>query len=167
MTKEERFVSIIKQYEGIIYKIAAIYVNDAHDRNDLYQDIVYQLWKYFDTFRGESKISTWMYRIAMNTAITRLKKKHKHIELQESIEKQLSQAFDVYDNSIEEKLRILKAHIDQLHEIDKGIVLLLLEGKSYDEMATITGFSRTNIGTRIHRIKKKLRTEIKAQHHEL
>ena len=74
MQKEEKFISIIKKNEGVIFKITSLYTDNRDDQKDLYQDVVFQLWKSFDSFRSESKISTWMYRIALNTALTRLKK---------------------------------------------------------------------------------------------
>ena len=75
MHKEEQFTTLIKKNEGIIFKITTLYTDHRDDQKDLYQDIVYQLWKSFDSFRNEAKISTWMYRIALNTALTRLKKR--------------------------------------------------------------------------------------------
>ncbi len=164
MTQEDQFVALIKTHEGLIYKVAAVYMDDPEDRKDLYQDIVFQLWKYFDSFRGEAKVTTWMYRVAMNTAITKLKKHKRKTEV--TLNKELSTAFEAYDATVEEKLIILRKHIERLDKVDKGIILLLLEGKSYEEIAEITGLSATAIGTRIHRIKKKLKTNIKAQHHE-
>ena len=77
MNKENEFIRIIKENESIIFKITTIYTDNKEDQQDLYQDIVYQLWKSFDSFRNESKFSTWMYRIALNTALTRIKKKKK------------------------------------------------------------------------------------------
>ena len=157
-TKRE-FVQNIKENEGIIYKVTRIYSNNREDQKDLYQEIVYQLWKSFESFKGESKISTWMYRIALNTSITHLKKE-KGKDNQVPIDSALLNKMEEIDTLMEERITILYAHIKKLSIIEKGIILLHLEGKNYDEMATITGFTNTNIGTRLARIKQKLKTQI-------
>lgn len=159
MPKEDEFVHIIKENQGIIFKITTVYTDTRDDQQDLYQDIVFQLWKSYDSFRSESKISTWMYRIALNTALTRLKKK-KRLKNAVSIDKVVMQQVENYDSEFEAKLKIMYSHIKQLNAIDKGLILLLLEGKKYDEIAEVTGLSPTNVGTRISRIKQKLKEQI-------
>ncbi|MBG6129662.1 RNA polymerase sigma-70 factor (ECF subfamily) [Aquimarina sp. EL_43] len=159
MSKEYEFTRIIKENEGVIFKITTIYTNNYEDQKDLYQEIVYQLWKSYDSFKGDSKISTWMYRVGLNTAITRLKKEKRRgnqIEIYDVIMRQTEQ----YDTGFEERLKKLYAHIHNLNELDKGLILLLLEGKKYEEIAAITGLSPTNVGTKISRIKQKLKTQI-------
>ncbi len=157
MAKEEAFVQIIKQHEGLIFKITTIYTDNADDQKDLYQDIVYQLWKSFDNFREEAKISTWMYRVALNTALTRIRKKKRHGN-QVSIDKVILQQTEQYDMGFEERLKQVYASIHQLNELEKGLILLLLEGKNYGEISEITGLTTTNVGTRISRIKQKLKS---------
>ncbi|MFK7813749.1 MAG: RNA polymerase sigma factor [Maribacter sp.] len=159
MPKEDDFVKVIKQNEGVIFKITTMYTDNRDDQKDLYQDIVFQLWKSFDSFRAESKISTWMYRIALNTALTRLKKS-KRMGHAVAIDKVIMQQTENYNPEFEERLKLLYAHIKQLNVLEKGLVLLLLEGKKYDEIAEITGLSPTNVGTRISRIKQKLKKQI-------
>ncbi len=159
MGKEEEFVSIVKQYEKIIFKITTVYTDNGDDQQDLYQDIVYQLWKSFETFREEAKISTWMYRVAMNTALTRIRKKKRQGN-QVSIDKIILQQTEQYDMAFEERLRQVYASIHQLNELDKGLMLLLLEGKNYGEIAEITGLTLSNVGTRISRIKQKLKSKV-------
>ena len=158
-TKKE-FIRDIKENEGIIYKITRIYSNNTEDQKDLYQEIVYQLWKSYSSFKGNSKISTWMYRIALNTAISNLKKE-KRRGSQVSIDNLLLNQMDQVDTVMEERITLLYAHIKELSIVERGIILLHLEGKSYDEIATITGFTNTNIGTRLARIKQKLKTQVK------
>ncbi|MDB9783137.1 RNA polymerase sigma factor, partial [Winogradskyella sp.] len=143
-----------------IYKITRIYSNNTEDQKDLYQEIVYQLWKSYSSFKGNSKISTWMYRIALNTAISNLKKE-KRRGSQVSIDNLLLNQMDQVDTVMEERITLLYAHIKELSIVERGIILLHLEGKSYDEIATITGFTNTNIGTRLARIKQKLKTQVK------
>lgn len=158
-TKEE-FIRDIKAHQGIIYKTARLYTNTAEDQKDLYQEIVYQLWKSYDSFKEEAKISTWMYRIALNTAISHLKKE-KRKGTQVSIDKVLLDKIDQIDTETEERIALLYAHIKKLSMVERGIILLYLEGKNYEEIAAITGFSSTNVGTRLGRIKQKLKTQIK------
>ena len=159
ISKKEEFVTIIKTHEAIIFKITTIYTDTKEDQKDLYQDIVFQLWKSFETFRNESKISTWMYRVALNTALTQLKKTKKQ-PFPVSIDRVVLEQIDSYDTNFEEKLSIMYVHIKQLNVLEKGLVLLFLEGKKYDEISEITGLSPTNVGTRISRIKTKLKEQI-------
>lgn len=159
MQKEAEFVRIIKENEGLIFKITTLYTNNRDDQKDLYQDVVFQLWKSFDSFRAESKISTWMYRIALNTALTKLRKS-KRMGNSVSIDKVVMQQTENYDPVFEEKLKLLYAHIKQLNVLEKGLMLLLLEGNKYEEIAEITGLSPSNVGTKISRIKQKLKHQI-------
>ena len=159
MGKEESFTRIIKDNEGVIFKITTIYTDNGQDQKDLYQEIVYQLWKSFDSFRNESKISTWMYRIALNTAIGQLKKSKKHSN-KTGIDQVVLQQTENYDTEFENRLKMVYEQIHQLNILEKGLILLLLEGKKYGEIAEITGLSETNVGTRISRIKQKLKSRI-------
>jgi RNA polymerase sigma-70 factor (ECF subfamily) len=160
MQKQQEFVELMKENEGVIFKVTLVYAFNEEDQKDLYQEIVYQLWKSYDSFRGDAKISTWMYRIALNTAITILKKeKRKGNKI--PIDDSLLSRIDQIDTLIDDRLKILYSHIKNLNTIEKGIILLYLEGKSYDEIAAITGFSTTNVGTRLNRIKSKLKSQIK------
>jgi len=160
MPQKETFIQTIKDNEGIIYKITRVYAKDTEDQKDLYQEIVYQLWKSFESFQGKSKISTWIYRIALNTSIA-------HLQHQKSkghsvpIDFKLLDRLDEFDGVMQERLNILYAHIKRLNVIEKGLVLLFLEGKTYNEIAVITGFTTSNVGTRLGRIKQKLKTNIK------
>jgi len=158
MSKESAFYDMIKNHEGIIYKITRVYCDTHDDQMDLYQDIVYQLWKGYDSFKGNSKRSTWMYRVALNTAYSFLRKQKKrgskvaidHLHL----------SYEIKDSSLEERLEEMYGQIKKLKEMDRAIILLLLEGKKYEEIAAITGFTRSNVATRISRIKDKLRTQL-------
>ncbi|CAN5343459.1 sigma-70 family RNA polymerase sigma factor [soil metagenome] len=160
MPNEVEFIRVIQENEGIIFKITSIYTRDKDDQEDLYQEIVYQLWKSFDSFRNESKISTWMYRIALNTSIAHLRKVKKKGE-QVPIDKVILNRMDLSDTVAEERISILYEQIKTLNTIEKGIVVLYLEGKNYEEIANVTGFTSTNIGTRLNRIKQKLKSQIK------
>lgn len=159
MPKEKEFVRIIKEHQGLIYKVAALYTEQKQDRNDLYQEIVYQLWKSFDSFREEAKISTWMYRVALNTAIAHLNKRKKRRK-EVSVDLLPQVAADHSPELLEERVRMLHMEIENLNMLEKGIILLLLEGKKYEEISEITGLSATNVGTRISRIKEKLKIKM-------
>ncbi len=159
MPDKTEFIAIIQENEGLIYKVTKVYTNSREDAQDLYQEIVYQLWKSFGTFRNESKISTWMYRIALNTSIAHLnkeKKKRGHVEIDEG----LLNKTDHSDTIMDERSEMLFGLIKKLSDIEKGIILLYLEGKSYEEIAAITGFTASNVGTRLERIKQKLISQI-------
>lgn len=162
MPKQEEFVRIIKENQGLIYKVAALYTEQKQDRNDLYQEIVFQLWKSFESFRAESKISTWMYRIALNTAIGQLNKRKKRGR-EVGMEVLPQMVTDPSSDILEERVKLLHREIQNLNILEKGIILLLLEGKKYEEIAEITGLSTTNVGTRISRIKEKLKSKMTNQ----
>ncbi|WP_372945095.1 RNA polymerase sigma factor [Muriicola sp.] len=159
MPDEKEFVRIIKEHQGLIYKVSALYTEQKHDRNDLYQEIVYQLWKSFDSFREEAKISTWMYRVALNTAIAYLNRK-KRRGREVSLEVLPQVAAEHSAEILEERVKHLHREIENLNILEKGIILLLLEGKKYEEISEVTGLTSTNIGTRISRIKEKLKAKM-------
>lgn len=149
----------IKANEGLIYKIASIYTDSTEDRKDLVQEIVYNLWKSFESFNQKSSLSTWMYRVAMNVAIYHLKVTKRKV-LTVPLEGHHDGFHEQEANDVEEKLKTLRHHLNYLNLLDKGIVFLYLESKSYDEIAEIIGISSSNVGTRLSRIKEKLKKQI-------
>ena len=159
MNIQDRFTEVIKENEGIIFKISTFYTNNEDDQKDLYQEIVMQLWKSFEQFRGESKISTWLYRVALNTAISLFKKEKRRGD-KVPIDLAILKYTDSRDEIFEERIKLLYDHISRLNELEKGLMLLCLEENSYDEIASITGLTVSNVGTRISRIKQKLKTQI-------
>jgi RNA polymerase sigma factor (sigma-70 family) len=160
MAAEEEFINTVKSNEGIIYKIVRIYTFNRQDEQDLYQEIIYQLWKSFKSFKNYSKISTWIYKIALNTAIGHLVKE-KRSGRKITFEDVILQTTEHEDREKKEKVESLYAEIKKLNPIDKGIMLLYLEGNNYEELATITGFTYSNIATRLSRIKQKLTLKFK------
>ena len=159
MDKKQLFVKVVKEHQGLILKVAALYTNSSHDREDLSQEIVYQLWRSFDSFSGQAKISTWMYRISLNTAIKHLKQHKKAIATVPMDIETLS----VPDRSEkdEQLIKTLYDNIRLLNLLEKGIIMLYLDGKSHEEIAAIIGLSITNVGTKISRIREKLKAHIK------
>lgn len=159
MDIKKQFTKVIKENEGLIFKITTLYTNSIQDRNDLYQEIVYQLWKSFASFNEQSKLSTWMYRVSLNTAIYHLKQTKRRINtIPIDLETQLFT--DDRDKEEEERIKLLYQHIQLLNLLEKGIIILYLDGKSHEEIASIVGISISNVGTKISRIKVKLRTQI-------
>ncbi|REE78845.1 RNA polymerase sigma-70 factor (ECF subfamily) [Lutibacter oceani] len=159
MRTKKEFIKDIKVNEGIIYKVSRLYTNTVEDQKDLFQEIVYQLWKSYGSFKKESMVSTWMYRIALNTAISHLKKE-KRKATRVTIDHFLLNHPDDINTETEERIALLYAHIKKLSMVERGIILLYLEGKNYDDIAAITGFTNTNVGTRLARIKQKLKSQI-------
>lgn len=155
MRKEAAFTAMIKDNEGIIFKLSRAYCDSYEDQKDLYQEIVFQLWKGFDSFRGDSKASTWMYRVALNTAFTFLRKEKRRGHSVALDDIQLT--YEPHDPIQEELIKEMYKQIRRLSDLEKGIMLLLLEGKKYEEISEITGLTRTTVGTRISRIKDKLK----------
>ncbi len=156
---EQEFVQIINQNQGILHKVCRIYCVNATEREDLFQEIVLQLWKSFSSFRGESKITTWMYRIALNTAISGIRKKKITTTDLGFFTYQI--ADQPLQNNEDELNRLYKS-IEQLSDIEKSIVLLYLEDKPYDEIAEITGITANHVAVKMSRIKEKLRTLLKS-----
>ena len=162
MDKKNTFITAINENQGLIFKVASIYTNNNEDRNDLSQEIIYQLWKSFDTFQQKSSLSTWMYRVAMNVAINHLKINKRKV-LTVPLNDQFSDFPELDNSKIEERWQTFKQHIDKLDLLDKGIVILYLENKSHDEIAKIIGVSTSNVGTKLSRIKEKLKQQILKQ----
>ncbi|MDR6563511.1 MULTISPECIES: RNA polymerase sigma factor [unclassified Arcicella] len=162
MDKKETFIKAIKENEGFIFKIASVYTNNTDDKHDLVQEIIYQLWKSYDSFNHQASLSTWMYRIALNVAIYQLKVSKRRI-LTVPIEGHFWDNQENDDSDTEEQWRIFRQLIDSLNLLDKGIIMLYLENKSYEEMAEIIGISVSNVGTKLSRIKEKLKAQITKQ----
>lgn len=161
MDSKAAFVHIIQENEGVIYKIVRAYAHDIEQQKDLYQEVVYQLWKSFDQYRGDARVSTWIYRVALNSSITFLnkgKRKPKTVELK--FEHDMIMNTEV-NQDLELQMIQLYQYIRSLNLIDRGIILLYLEGTSYEAIGEIMGFSASNIGTRLGRIKDKMKKKIK------
>jgi len=159
ITNEQRFTELLKENKGIIYKICNSYCTDKKDRDDLAQEIIYNLWKSFGNYNHDLKFSTWMYRVALNVAIS-FYRQEKKFKSHDSISEELIVFEENPDEKkeVENNLNLLQGFINELKEIDKAIILLYLDDKSHREIAEITGFTETNVATKINRIKEKLRT---------
>lgn len=155
---EKKFISIINTHKGLIFKVCNSYCTSS-ERKDLEQEILIQLWNSFDLYDGRIKISTWIYKIALNTAISYYRKgiveKKRNSIVRESV-----LLFSAYDHELDENIKLLYKYIEKLNSIEKAIVLLYLDNYSYQEISDIIGLSRTNISTKINRIKTKLKKTI-------
>lgn len=152
--RQERFLRIADEYKNVIAKVCSLYATPAMSFSDLYQEVMINLWTGLDSFRGDAKVSTWIYRLALNTCITVHRTDLRHNITAIPIES----AFDIPetgDNRVEE-LRRLYALISRLDAIDRALVLLWLDEKSYDEISTVMGISKANVATRLFRARRQL-----------
>jgi len=159
---QKRFLVLVNEHQGIIHKVCHLYGDTPTERQDLFQEIVLQLWKAFPNYRGEAQISTWMYRVALNTAITSFRKAKrwtlwKTTSIQDTTELSYTPQYPEED----ERYTQMMAAIKQLNKIDKAIITLFLEGKKYEEIAEILGTTNGNVRVKMTRIKTKLRNMIK------
>jgi len=155
---ELEFEARLKEYKLVIYKVCRMYKNDPNDIQDLYQDIIIQLWKSYPKFRGEAKFSTWLYRIAINTALASFTRKKRAIQTSEVELYNIQMPYEEDIGLKEEQHQQLHTAIQQLNDIEKSIVILYLEDKSYDAMEEILGISNATLRVKMNRIKDKLRT---------
>lgn len=157
---EHKFVSNLEEHQNIVHKICSIYTNDQDGHNDLFQEIVIQLWKAYPKFRGDSKFSTWMYRVALNTAITLYRKSKRSIKTTEYEQVIFKIKSEEYDDETEQQLKLMYKALKQLNDIDKALVFLYLEDKNYREIAETMGISEVNARVRMNRVKTKLKSII-------
>ncbi|HLV24093.1 MAG TPA: sigma-70 family RNA polymerase sigma factor [Moheibacter sp.] len=157
-SKETEFTSLITTNQGIIHKVCRIYCDTPEAHEDLFQEIVLQLWKSFDSFKGDSKFSTWMYRVGLNTAITLIRKKERTV-LTTSIESgiRLNVQANDFDEEYEERLGLLYKCIKQLNDVERALVLLYLEDLPYKDIAETMGITEVNARVKMNRAKNKLK----------
>lgn len=161
LIKEKEFTQRVNGSQGIIHKVCRMYCDDQLHREDLFQEIVIQLWKSYSSFRGESKFSSWMYRIALNVAIQdfRKEKKRKYLFLESYEFKEPS--LNIEEDYKDDQIRALHLAIAQLDKIEKAIVLLHLDGVANEEIAKIVGITQNYVRVKMTRIRTKLAKTIK------
>lgn len=158
--EKDKFISVIKDYQNLIYKICYSYCSDTENRKDLQQEILLQLWNSFSKFDGRAKLSTWIYRIALNTAITFYRNDRKHIDKKVSIDASIISLSDFeYVPEQDEDIAMLYQFIEKLNEMDKALILLYLDDNKQKDIAEVLGISETNVATKISRIKKILKEQ--------
>lgn len=148
------FEKIVKENAGILHKLCRVYSNDESEYEDMFQEMMIQIWQSLPNFRGDSLVSTWLYRICINTALNFRTKfnKLKHFTI---LDEKMPVNFS-FDNEKDEQLRLLYRAIRELKPIDRAIISLYLDEKSYEETAQILGISKTNVATRLMRLKQRL-----------
>jgi RNA polymerase sigma factor (sigma-70 family) len=163
-TEKQQFIELIEQNQRLIHKVCRLYCNSSEDRRDLFQEILLQLWRSFDSFHQESSCSTWVYRVAFNTAISGLRRR-KRRPPEESLEE-----LDVFVSAAsgsdwieEEPLRRLHEAISMLSPVDKALLMLHLDEKSYDEIGALFGMRSNFVGVKLHRIKANLKERLSAR----
>ena len=158
--EKEKFISVIKDHQNLIFKICYTYCSDVENRKDLEQEILLQLWKSFKKFDGRAKMSTWIYRIALNTAISFYRSDKKINDRKVAIDASIISISNFeYDAELKENISILYQFIEKLDEFEKALILLYLDDNKYKDIADILGISETNVATKISRIKKTLKDQ--------
>ncbi|QFZ55203.1 RNA polymerase sigma factor [Oceanihabitans sp. IOP_32] len=152
------FVELLEKHQNIVHKVCRLYTNNYDAHNDLFQEITIQLWKAYPKFRGDAKFSTWMYRVALNTAITLYRKSKRRINTQDFGDVEFKIKQEDYDDTEEQQLKALYQAIYQLNDIEKALVLLYLEDKNYKEISDTLGISEVNARVKMNRTKAKLKT---------
>lgn len=161
MNKQENksfYQEIIERNKGILLKVARTYCPNDQDRQDLLQEIMIQIWQSIPKYNNQYKISTWLYRISLNVAISFYRKNSSRASKYTVLKEQTAEIESEDNSENERQLYLLEQFISELKEIDKALMLLYLEDKSHIEIAEILGMSVTNVGTKIGRIKDKLKT---------
>jgi RNA polymerase sigma factor (sigma-70 family) len=156
---QERFQTLVDEHKKILYKVCNSYCRDRDARDDLAQEIIIQLWRSFDRFDERYRFSTWMYRIALNVAISFYRRENTRTRYLISDEEHLLEAIDEKENQPDD-IRLLYEFIDGLDPLNKALVLLYLDGNNYQEIANVLGISETNTATKINRLKNKLKQEL-------
>lgn len=159
--REQEFVKLIKDNQGLIIKVSRLYTNTRDDEEDLFQEIVLQLWRSYDNFRGQSKITTWMYRVALNTAITLFRKKNKSPQTDE-IQEFHYQNFADDEGENHQQITLLYKVIKMLPKVERAIVMMYLDDVPYRDIAENLGITEVNARVKMNRLKKTLKQLMQA-----
>lgn len=153
MDLKDEFVELITKYKDVIFKVCYIYA-EKDDVEDYYQDVLIQIWRSLPKFRGESSITTWIYRISLNTCISHVRKNTKG-----NVNKVPLLDVNLWENDIEKKQQVDEMYslINKLNKLEKAVILLWLENRNYEEIASVVGITKANVAVKINRIKEKLR----------
>ncbi len=154
--KQKEFSALIKDNQGLIIKVSRLYTNSLEDEQDLFQEIVLQLWRSFDSFKGQSKISTWMYRVALNTAITLFRKKTKSPQTDELMDYHHFHLLED-ENEKQQQISVLYKVIKMLPNIERAIVMMYLDDLAYKDIAENLGITEVNARVKMNRLKKTLK----------
>ena len=161
--QQQFFQEVIEQHKGILFKVARVYCPNESDRQDLIQEMMIQIWQSIHKYNDQFKISTWLYRISLNVAISFYRKSSTRANIFTVVEQQMKEIPSEDKAESEQQLKLLEQFIYELKEFDKALMMLYLEDKSHAEIAEILGMSVSNVGTKIGRIKEKLKTRLSQQ----
>lgn len=156
--KEKQFLQTIKDYEGVLKRVCFMYSSPSAPFEDLYQEVLANLWNGIDSFRGEAKISTWIYRTAINTCVTWHRRNSRH-HGGVPIDAMIEAICDENDIETRQNLADIYMLISRLNPLEKAIIMMWLDQKSYEEISFVTGLTHRAVATRIHRIKIKLKDD--------
>lgn len=157
--QQDRFVALIDEHRKILFKIAGSYARNAADREDLIQEMVLQMWRSFDRYDEAQRFSTWMYRVALNVAISFYRGQTRRSRVLTNDERAIELAPAISAHETHEELATLRRMIEGLNEFDRALVILYLDGNSYADIASVLGISESNVGTKLSRIKQQLRDQ--------
>ena len=160
-TNENEFVTLVQKHQNLIHKICRLYTRSDAEHKDLFQEITIQLWKAYPKFRGDSKFSTWMYRVGLNTAITLYRKSKRRIQSLniDDFSYKIPQT-EAYDDTEDQQLQLIYEAIKKLNDIEKALIFLYLENKNYKEISETIGISEVNARVKMNRVKKKLKKQL-------
>jgi RNA polymerase sigma factor (sigma-70 family) len=156
MANEQEFIQLLNKHQNIIHKVCSIYMDTPADKEDLFQEVTLQAWKAYPSFRGDAKFSTWLYRVALNTAITFFRKEKKQVP---TFSTEIFPDTTDYHNPIEEQVKAMYKAIGELSKIDKALVMLYLEDYNYNLIGEMLGISANNVAVKLNRIKVKLKEQ--------
>ena len=155
MTRDkEQFLNILESNKLIIFKVCNMYCKDSEDQKDLVQEVIIQLWKSFPKYDEQYKLSTWIYRIALNVSISSLRKSSTRAKHSAPFQEDFLEIAEDNPFSVDENIRLLRKFIDELDDLNKALMILYLDGKSYEEIAEILNLTKSNVGIKISRTKK-------------
>lgn len=162
--KEQQFLSLLNKHKGILHKVSRMYMDNAEDREDLQQEIIIQLWKSYDSFQNGSEFSTWMYRVAVNTAITFFKKEKSRVERFSGEIIDVASEEDTQEKDVQ--LEAFYKAVQSLSPVEKALIFYFMEGLSHKETALQLGLTEVNVRVKLNRTKEKLQSIIKKQGYE-
>ena len=154
MKQEEYFTQLVRENKSTIYTVCYMFSQDEEEVNDLFQETLINMWKGIDSFREESKISTWIYRVALNTCLLQERKKKKEVK---KVPLTMNVNFFQDDDANATQVRLLHQRIGKLGLVDRALVMMWLEGMSYDEIGAVMGISAQNVGVKLYRIKEQMK----------
>ena len=152
--QEQQFAQLVREHKSTIYTVCYMFSHDEDEVNDLFQETLINMWKGIDSFREESKISTWIYRVALNTCLLQERKKKREVP---KVPLSMNVNFFEDEDAKVAQVRQLHQRIGKLGLVDRAIVMLWLEGSSYDEIGAVMGISAQNVGVKLYRIKEQLK----------